>query len=124
MQALMRPELAGIDVATMRVLEIGPLASPRGRNSEGPTRYLDHAGAAELTQKYESDLAMGSRLDEIVDVDYISGDKQTIAVAVGADAPFDYVLASHVLEHIPDPIDWMDDIARILSPGGILSLVI
>ena len=120
----MRPELAGIDVATMRGLEIGPLASPRVRRSEGPIRYLDHAGAAELKQKYESDLAMGNRLDEIVDVDYVIGDKQTIADAVKADAPFDYVLASHVLEHIPDPIDWMDDIARVLSPGGILSLVI
>ncbi|HEY6470637.1 MAG TPA: methyltransferase domain-containing protein [Candidatus Dormibacteraeota bacterium] len=124
MQALMRPELAGIDVATMRGLEIGPLASPRVRKSEGPIRYLDHAGATELKQKYESDLGMRGRLDEIVDVDYVIGDKQTIADAVIADAPFDYVLASHVLEHIPDPIGWMDDIARILRPGGILSLVI
>lgn len=40
------------------------------------------------------------------------------------DAPFDYVIASHVIEHIPDPIDWMEDIGRILRPGGILSLII
>lgn len=124
MRALARPELAGIDVATMRGLEIGPLASPRVRKSEGPIRYLDHAGAAELKQKYESDLGMRGRLDEIVDVDYVIGDKQTISDAVMADAPFDYVIACHVLEHIPDPIDWMDDIARILRPGGVLSLVI
>lgn len=120
----MRPELAGIDVATMRGLEIGPLASPRVRKSEGPIRYLDHASAAELKQKYETDLGMRERLDEIVDVDYVIGDKQTTSDAVMQDAPFDYVIACHVIEHIPDPIDWMDDIARILRPGGILSLVI
>jgi SAM-dependent methyltransferase len=120
----MRPELAGIDVASMRGLEIGPLASPRVHKSEGPIRYLDHASAAELKQKYETDLGMRHRLDEIVDVDYVIGDKQTISDAVVADAPFDYVIACHVLEHIPDPIDWMDDIARILRPGGLLSLVI
>lgn len=120
----MRPELAGIDVATMRGLEVGPLASPRVRKSEGPIRYLDHANAAELKRKYETDLGMRGRLDEIVDLDYVIGDKQTISDAVMPDAPFDYVIACHVLEHIPDPIDWMDDIARILRPGGILSLVI
>jgi SAM-dependent methyltransferase len=120
----MGPELAGIDVATMRGLEIGPLASPRVRKSEGPIRYLDHASATELKQKYETDLGMRDRLDEIVDVDYVIGDKQTTSDAVMQDAPFDYVIACHVIEHIPDPIDWMDDIARILRPGGILSLVI
>jgi SAM-dependent methyltransferase len=120
----MRPELAGIDVATMRGLEIGPLASPRVRKSEGQIRYLDHAGAAELKQKYETDLGMRGRLEEIVDVDYVIGDKQTVSDAVMPDAPFDYVIACHVIEHIPDPIEWMYDIARILSPGGILSLVI
>src|ERR1700722_7995432 len=118
------PELAGIDVATMRGLEIGPLASPRVRKSEGPIRYLDHASAAELKQKYETDLGMRDRLDEIVDVDSVIGDKQTTSGAVMQEAPFDYVIACHVIEHIPDPIDWMDDIARILRPGGILSLVI
>jgi SAM-dependent methyltransferase len=120
----LRPELAGIDVASMRGLEIGPLASPRVRKSEGPIRYLDHASADELKRKYATDVGMRGRLDEIVDVDYVIGDKKTISDAVMGDAPFDYVIACHVIEHIPDPIDWMDDVARILRPGGILSLVI
>jgi SAM-dependent methyltransferase len=119
-----RPERAAIDVAHMRGLEIGPLASPRVRKDEGPVRYVDHASAEELKQKYATDQGMRNRLDEIVDVDYVLGEKTTIAEAVAKDAPFDYVIASHVIEHIPDPIGWMDDLTHVLRPGGILALVI
>ncbi len=108
----------------MRGLEIGPLASPRVRKDEGPVRYVDHASAAELKEKYATDQGMRDRLDEIVDVDYVLGETTTISSAVAADAPFDYVIASHVIEHIPDTVGWLDDLTRVLRPGGILSLVI
>jgi SAM-dependent methyltransferase len=124
MTPIMRPELAGIDVAVMRGLEIGPLASPRVGKNEGPIRYLDHASTDELKQKYATNPVMRTKLHKIVDVDYVIGANKTIADAVGSDAPFDYVIASHVIEHIPDPVGWMAEVARVLRRGGILSLVI
>jgi SAM-dependent methyltransferase len=122
--AQVRPELAALDVTRMRGLEIGPLASPRVRKTDGSVLYVDHASTAELKRKYSSDQGMRGRLDEIVDVDYVIGDGQTIAELVAPEAPFDYVIASHVIEHIPDPLGWMADLAHVLRPGGILSLVI
>lgn len=120
----MRPELMNIDVAVMRGLEIGPLATPRVTKDEGPIRYLDHASSEALKQKYATNPGMQNRLKRIVDVDYVVGDNKTIADAVGADAPFDYVIASHVIEHIPDPVGWIAEVAAVLPPGGIFSLVI
>ena len=120
----MRSDLAAIDVATMRGLEIGPLANPRVSKDDGPVRYLDHASAEELRQKYATNAEMQDRLDRIVDVDYVIGEGKRISEAVAQDAPFDYVIASHLIEHIPDPVGWMADVAQILRPGGILSLVI
>ncbi|MGH9920089.1 MAG: class I SAM-dependent methyltransferase [Nitrososphaerales archaeon] len=110
----------------MRGLEIGPLAHPRVRKDEGPIRYVDHASADELKRKYSANKAMQELglLGRIVDVDYVLGEGQTISKVVAQDAPFDYVIASHLIEHIPDPVSWMADVARILEPGGILSLVI
>lgn len=35
---------------------------------------------------------------------------------------FDYVNCSHVLEHISNPIDVLEEIARVLKPGGYLYL--
>ncbi len=119
-----RRELAAIDVARMRGLEIGPLAAPRVRKDQGPVRYLDHASTAELRRKYADDPVIKHRLDDIVDVDYVIGENATISEVVAAETPFDYVIASHVFEHIPDPVGWMQDLTRVLRPGGILSLII
>lgn len=35
---------------------------------------------------------------------------------------FDYILASHILEHIPDDVQAMEEMYRILKPGGIAIL--
>ena len=120
----MRRELIDIDPAAMRGLEIGPLASPVVRKRDGDVRYLDHANGDSLRQKYAQDEGMRGRLDEIVDVDYVLQDGQRVSDIVGPDAPFDYIIASHVIEHIPDPVTWLADLATVLAPNGILSLVI
>ena len=40
------------------------------------------------------------------------------------DGHFDRVVATHVLEHIPDPRSALREWSRVLKPGGILSLVL
>jgi SAM-dependent methyltransferase len=119
-----RHDLACIDITNMRGLEIGPLAAPRIRKSEGNVRYVDHADAEELRHKYAADPDMKDRLHEIVEVDYVVGKDQEVLDVVSHDAPFDYVVASHLIEHIPDPVGWLADMAHILRAGGILSLII
>jgi SAM-dependent methyltransferase len=119
-----RHDLACLDVATMRGLEIGPLVAPRVHKSQGPVLYADHTDAAGLRKKYAGDPVMVDRLGEIVEVDYVLSEDKRLHDAVGSEAPFDYVLASHLIEHIPDPVSWLADIASILRDGGILSLVI
>lgn len=37
-----------------------------------------------------------------------------------ADNTFDLVLAAHVLEHLPDPNRAIDELFRVLKPGGVL----
>jgi SAM-dependent methyltransferase len=34
------------------------------------------------------------------------------------DGSFDTVLISHTLEHVPEPLDFLDEVNRVLSPGG------
>ena len=47
-----------------------------------------------------------------------------LTAAPFADASFDLVICSHVLEHIPDDDDAFREIARILRPGGRALLLV
>jgi 2-polyprenyl-3-methyl-5-hydroxy-6-metoxy-1,4-benzoquinol methylase len=113
--------LLDLRLADLRGAEIGALALPMVRRDEGNIIYIDHADTAALRQKY----ATHDDIDcsKIVEVDAVWGE-QTLRDCVGARAPLDYVVASHVIEHVPDMVTWLADIASILKPGGELRLVI
>jgi SAM-dependent methyltransferase len=108
----------------MRGLEIGPLARPRVTKSDGSVFYVDHCTTEELRRAYSANSLMRPHLDEIVEVDYVIKDGSTLSEVVGPDAPFDYVIASHVLEHLANPIGWLQDVERALTGEGLVSLVI
>ena len=113
--------LSAIDVATSKGLELGPLAKPVVGRDAGDIRYIDHIDTDALRARYADH--DGFDLDAIVPIDYVSING-SIHEAVGADAPFDYVIASHVIEHVPDLIGWLRDIRGVLRDDGVLSLAI
>jgi SAM-dependent methyltransferase len=113
--------LKHIDTKNQSGLEIGPLVSPIVTPGMGNIEYADHATTADLRHKYLKD----PNIDEskIVDISYVLGEK-SLPEAVGAETSFDYVIASHVIEHVPNLVGWLDDIYAVLNPGGVLSLMI
>lgn len=111
--------LAKIDIAKGVGLEIGPLHRPTVSRDQAKIYYADHMSTADLRKKYKGH---PFNLDDIVEVDYVVGEK-SIARVVGK-KKFDYIIASHVIEHVPDTVTWLKDISSILKPGGVLSLVI
>ena len=119
-----RRELVDIDVGAGKGLEIGALAAPVVTKADGPVFYVDHADRDELQAKYAHDEYMKTRLDDIVEVDFVLKPGQALSEAVAPEAPYDYVIASHLIEHIPDMVGWLADVSSLLSTGGILSLVI
>lgn len=113
--------LAHIAPATMRGVEVGPSFSPFVRKRDGAdVLVVDHADAAALREKYR---VHGVDLDAIEEVDVI-WQGGSLADALDAHGPFDYVIASHLLEHVADPLAFLADCERLLRPGGVLSLVL
>jgi len=113
--------LANIYPETQSGLEIGPLTKPIITREMGTVRYVDHATTEELRAK----CAPWGTIDisKIVDVDYVWGEKN-LKELTGNECPFDYIIASHVIEHVPDFIGWLKEIRSVLKTGGILSLAI
>ncbi len=101
--------------------EIGPLDIPVVSREMGRVRYVDHASTEELRVKNRDNPFV--KVDQIVEVDYVWGSK-TLPELVAPEAPFDYVVASHVIEHVPDFVGWLGEIRAILRPRGVLSLAI
>lgn len=116
--------LESIKISGKRGLEIGPLASPlitkADLKDDGGIFYLDHLSEDELKEKYRSDKSI--KIDEILPVDFICPDGDILKAV--DECRFDYIVASHVIEHSPNMLKFLADLYEILLPGGVLFLVI
>ena len=108
-----------IDISKDRGLELGPLYSPIVSKDEAKITYVDHMSAEDLKIKYKGH---PFSLDAILPVDYVLKNNSLKDTLKGK--KFDYVIASHVIEHVPDIVNWLADIGSVLKNNAILSLVI
>lgn len=112
--------LSGINISLGRGLEIGPLNRPLLAKSSGRIFYADHCSTEELRTKYAGNPVVPS--DDICSLDF---DLSRMRLSeTNSSGQFDYVVASHVIEHVPDLVGWLRDIHGILNDGGVLALVV
>lgn len=108
----------------LKGLEIGALNSPIIQLEDvvdrGEIFYLDHLSTNELRGKYRADTSVN--IDNIVNVDFVCPDGDLVKAV--AENQFDYIIASHVIEHVPNVLKFLQDTAKILKPGGQLFLII
>jgi 2-polyprenyl-3-methyl-5-hydroxy-6-metoxy-1,4-benzoquinol methylase len=115
--------LAGLDRG-MKLVEIGASYNPLVPRSEGwNVVVVDHADRAELAAKYEHEPSVDVSRIEDVDVVWTAG---SLAAAVPAEhhGTIDAVIASHVIEHLPDPVGFLRSVELLLAPGGRLVLAV
>lgn len=113
--------LAGLDVGASIGVELGPLANPIVRRTDGRVLYVDYADTETLRARYRDDPHVD--VSQIVDVDAIWG-RCTLKEAIGQDLLVDYIIACHVIEHVPDLVTWLEELRSILKPGGEVRLVV
>lgn len=119
LQHLIRLNEAGSNLVG---LEIGPSFDPIVAKRDGHNvEILDHMSAADLRLKYQN--APHVDLSAIEEVDYVS-DGGSIFELVGKPAHYDYIVASHVVEHTVDLLRFMLDCQGLLKPEGKLILAV
>lgn len=112
--------LDGIDVRDAVGLEIGPLDRPIVSRRNGvQVFYLDINSTEELRARFAGDGGVSEA--DICEIDYPTHGRPLGEVV---DRRFDYILASHVFEHIPDPIRWLQELSTVLNPGGVVAMAI
>lgn len=112
--------LAGLD-RSMRLVEIGGSHNPLGPRSD--VVVVDHDDRAGLVAKYEHEPDVDVSRIEDVDVVWTAG---LLADAVPAErhGTIDAILASRVIEHVPDPVGFLQSVEQLLAPGGRLVLAV
>lgn len=113
--------LAGLHLNDSRGVEIGPLDRPLITKSMSEVYYVDHVSNHELNAKYCGDPTVN--VANIPLVDFVWKDLP-LAQMLGDKVPLDYIVASHVIEHVPDLIGWLMEMHDSLRVGGKLILVI
>lgn len=113
------------DFSAGRGLEIGPLHNVSIPREHADVSYLDVYDRAGLVRAYADDPNVPS--EQIPDIDYVLHDGQrvrSIPEATAGAAPFDWVMASHVIEHVPDAVGWLAQVAEVTVDHGRLVLIV
>jgi SAM-dependent methyltransferase len=104
-----------------RIIEVGPSISPIAPKGEGwRTTVVDHADADTLRRKYAKETT-----DRIEEVDIVwNGGALHDQFPAESHGTYDLIIASHVIEHLLDPIGLFMSADRLLSPSGKLALAV
>lgn len=103
-------------------LEIGPSFNPIVPKASGARiETLDHTDQAGLIAKYRTHGNIN--VSRIEPVDYVS-DGRPMTEVIGATARYDYIIASHVIEHTPNLLGFLKDCEQLLGADGVLVLAV
>lgn len=85
---------------------------------EKPEHYVMTDGSDEMLEiarkKYATELTAG----------WLAIEKQDATALSYPDHSFDRLIATHVLEHLPDPVGVLTEWNRVVRPGGLISIVL
>ncbi|MGD0664288.1 MAG: methyltransferase domain-containing protein [Rhabdochlamydiaceae bacterium] len=105
-------------------LEVAPFYRPTLMKGEYNIYYTDYTTADELIRKHKH-LDIANQIAELtVKVDFIWTPGAQLITRVPYGLRFDYAIASHVIEHVPNVIGWLIQIFDVLKTGGVISLAV
>ena len=106
-----------------RGLEIGPSFNPLAPKREGfNIAVMDHMNREALIEKYRDHTNMPPNYEQLIEeVDYVWDGRPYPELIP---EKFDYIISSHLIEHVPDLIGHLNDCAEILKDGGVYSLAV
>ncbi len=108
---------------TTRILEVGPSHAPIAARADGwRSETVDHTDTESLRTKYA---AMGVSTARIEEVDHVwQGGRLDECIPADRHGAYDLLIASHVVEHLPDLVGLLASAEKLLAAGGAISLAV
>ncbi|WP_395662024.1 hypothetical protein [Aestuariivirga sp.] len=103
-------------------LEVAPYFNPVLLKDECSVKYVDYVSTDELRKKAAMNPGANGR--EVMEVDYVWTPGRLLSSCIGSDVSFNYAVASHVVEHVPNVIGWLNEIMEVMRVGGTLALCV
>ncbi len=101
-------------------IEIGPSHNPIAAKKDGyNVHIIDHASREKLIEKYTGH---NINLDDIEEVDFVWNGQPFTEFA--KKNTYDWIIASHVIEHVPNLISFLINCSEVLKEDGLISLAI
>lgn len=102
-------------------IEIGPSHNPMAPKKAGyNVEIIDHMTREQLVEKYREHQVC---LENIEEVDHV-WNGESYCQLTGRESYYDWVIASHMIEHTPDFIGFLLDCEKLLKDDGVLLLVV
>jgi len=101
-------------------LEIAPFHRPALRKGAYDVDYVDYTTTEDLRRKAPAGVAPES----VCEVDFIWHPGRRLRDCIPAEKRYAFACASHVMEHVPNVLDWVQQILDVLEPGAVLQLAL
>lgn len=114
-----RPEFCSLIPLGAKMLEIGPYAKPVYRRPEFDVYYADMYSIEQIRENVTLFGHDGSAMPETIHIVMDPLARPTFTT----DLKFDYIFSSHNIEHIPDPINHLQEMATVAASKNTLYLL-
>lgn len=103
-------------------LEVAPYFKPVFSKSAHNVRYVDYIDNDEIAKKAAKNPS--PEKNELPKIDWVWKPGKTLRKCIPSDITFDYAIASHVMEHVPNPVGWLNEILEVMREGSVLALAL
>ncbi len=103
-------------------LEVAPYFNAVLTKDRYRVSYVDYVDNATIAAKAAKNPGAAGR--DVPAVDWVWTPGQPLRTCIPAENVFDYAIATHVLEHVPDTVGWLNQILDVMRPGAVLALAL
>jgi len=104
-----------------RGIEIAPYFNPMIDRTKHDVFYVDCIDNDEIQRKASEN--PGAKGRHVPLIDAVWAPDKRLAECVGG-RRFDYAVASHVMEHVPNPLGWLGEILECVEVGGRVAIML